>query len=217
VALSFPDINTGSVTRPGAFLGRIARAVREMAAQRVAISSGGPDLDVACGNGLFFALLSPANGRRVGVDLDVSLLHEAKQIFRDNGIQNVLLVRGDAEALPFRNGTFTTVSLLNTLMNFTDDAAVRSMLEEMMRVCCSDGRVLVDIRNRANPCLRLLYWWNNRRRDFEVRGYHLRELSGVFSSAGFRVLASHAVGPAFPFGVFAYLIEAGHGSTEQSS
>ena len=200
-------LDTTSVKRPGAFFGRITRAVRALAAGRFDSAGGGLTLDVGCGNGLFFASLNARDARLVGADLDLDLLREAGQVFTDNRIANARLVQGDAGALPFPNGTFDNIFFLNTLINIPDDEIVRRLLEELMRLCRPGGRIFIDIRNRSNPYLRLKYWWHNRREDFPTRVYHLRQIGGVFASAGFRVVARHPVGPRFPFGAFAYLLE----------
>ena len=205
--MSRPSLDTSGVQRPGAFFGHITQEVRDLAAHRFDPSGDGLTLDVGCGNGLFFASLNPRTARLVGADLDLDLLREAKQIFSDNRIGGVTLVQGDVGALPFPDKTFDNLFFLNTLINIPDDRTARCLLHELMRICCPGGRIFVDIRNRANPILRLKYWWHNRRADFSTRAYHLRQIGGLFESSGFRVVARHRVGPGLPFGPFAYLLE----------
>ena len=200
-------LNTSSVARPGAFLGRITSAVRDLAARRLDAADGGLALDVGCGNGLFFASLCDRGKLLVGLDCDLPILREAGRVFADNRVGAVHRVGGDARALPFRDGTFDNIFSLTTLINILEDRAVHLFLGELMRVCRPGGRIFVDIRNAANPYLRVKYWWHNRREDFPVRAYYLRRIAGAFASAGFRVVARHPVGPRLPFGAFAYLLE----------
>jgi len=202
------SLDTASVQRPGAFLGKITSAVRELAARQVDLSAPGLILDVGCGNGLLFAETKLVSGWSVGMDLDLELLQEGRRVLSDNRIENACLVQGNAGDLPFRSGVFDSVFLLNTLINIPDDHVVRRFLDELIRVCRPEGRIFVDIRSRSNSYLRLKYWWHNRTADFRTRAYHARELDGIFAANGFRVVARHAVGSRLPFGPFSYLLEA---------
>lgn len=206
-------LDTASIQRPGAFLGKITSAVRELAARQVDLSAPGLLLDVGCGNGLLFAEIGSVSGRSVGMDLDLDLLREGRRVLSDNRIENACLIQGNAGALPFRDGVFDAVLLLNTLINISDDVVVRRFLDELMRVCRPEGRIFVDIRNRSNPYLRLKYWWHNRTADFRTRAYHARQLDDLFAASDFRVVARHAVGSRLPFGPFSYLFEARRTST----
>lgn len=201
------SIDTSAVQRPGAFFGHITQTVRDLAASCFVSSPQSRTLDVGCGNGLFFASLPPARGLRVGFDLDLQLLREARQIFSDNRTQSVSLVRGDITSLPFSDGAFDNIFFLNTLINISASAMVRFLVGELMRICRPGGRIFIDIRNAGNPLLRLRYWRNNRREDFVTRAYHLRHLSGLFAAKNFRITRKMPIGPRFPLFTLGYVLE----------
>ena len=195
------------MTRPGAFLGKITRKVRNLAADLYE-PSGGRTLDVGCGNGLFFASLNKGTDRFVGSDLDLALLHEAGKVFRDNDVRGVWLTQANALDLPFPDDSFDNVFFLNTLINIALPETAFHILAELMRVCRPGGRVLFDIRNGRNLLLRLRYGFHNLFADFTTRGYDLRQIRGAFASSGFETVHAHTVSRRFPFGIFSYLIEA---------
>ena len=206
--MSDGNLDTSSVQRPGAFFGRITLAVRETAASLFEPAEGTKSLDVGCGNGLFFASLRTGSGTLIGADRDLGLLREARQVFRDNQTHNAALAQGDALALPFPDETFDEIFLLNTLINIPTREAVQRLLGELMRVCRPGGRIWVDIRNAANPYLRVKYWCHNVFGDFPTRTHDLGQIQGIFTSQGFEILGRHRIGPGFPLGPPAFLIEA---------
>lgn len=211
---SAPGIDISAVARPGAFFGHITRAVRDTAGRllRAGLSQDTGNrslriLDVGCGNGLLYTESGPSRGRRIGVDRDRVLLKEAGVIFADNLVQGVDRVCADAGDLPFAAGSVDTVLFLNTLFNIGDDGTVTRLLLEFARVCRPGGRLLVDIRNGANPALSFRYWLNNRRADFITRGFRLGKMKGLCHSLGCRMIDAHPIGALLPFGRAGYLLE----------
>ena len=200
------QIDTSGVARPGAFLGQITTAVRDLAAQRLSKTQPGLVLDVGCGNGLFFASLDLPDASLVGVDLDLELLLEARRIFLDNRTGSVQLSLAHAGALPFQEGSFDNILFLNTLINIPTDDAVASLIKELTRICRPGGRVLMDIRNASNPLLRARYWHHNRKADFVTRAYHRRHITNQFESRGFELDGCDRIGPPIPFGALAFLL-----------
>ncbi|QRK08321.1 class I SAM-dependent methyltransferase [Archangium violaceum] len=89
---------------------------------------GGPWLDLSCGAGFYTqSLVRSAKGQHVvGIDLSDAMLEKAaKQLA---GMRNVALLRGDARALPFREGTFSGVLNAGSLHLYADpDAAYREI------------------------------------------------------------------------------------------
>ena len=201
------QLDTSAVQRPGAFFGHITQTVRNLASEYFSEAPKGITLDVGCGNGLFFASLPQPTGRLVGADMDFDLLVEAKQIFIDNRLEGADLIRGDVNALPFANGSFNNIFFLNTLINIPTDEIVHHLLNELMRICRPEGRIFLDIRNGANPLLRLRYWLHNRRENFVTRGYHLRQINGTFATKGFSITRKTRIGSPLPLMALGYFLE----------
>jgi SAM-dependent methyltransferase len=108
-----------------------------MALAMLSIGRGDRVLDVACGPGNFtrdFARAA-AGGLAVGIDASGSMLDVA---VRDNSADNVAYVRGDACALPFRDGSFDAICCFAALYLIEDPMRA---LEEIVRVLSPGGRV----------------------------------------------------------------------------
>lgn len=94
-------------------------------------------LDVGCGGGVFLrrALQSGCSG--AGLDHSRDMVRLARKAVAGNAT----VVRGEAEALPFADATFTAVSCLVAFLFFADPIAV---LREMHRVLDPErGRVAI--------------------------------------------------------------------------
>ena len=102
-----------------------------MALEMLSIASGDRVLDVACGPGNFTRdFAAPAgDGLVVGVDASAPMLDVA---VRDTASANVAYLRGDARALPFRDGSFDAVCCFAALY----------LIEEPMRALAEAVRVL---------------------------------------------------------------------------
>ncbi len=104
-------------------------------------------LDVATGEGNVLKLYR--GGMAVGVDVSMGMLKRAPK--------GLLLVRGDAENLPIRDGSFDTVSIAFGLRNVPDKLAA---LREFNRVLRPGGKVLIldmKIGDRLTSWLALPY------------------------------------------------------------
>jgi ubiquinone/menaquinone biosynthesis C-methylase UbiE len=100
-------------------------------------------LDVACGSGHASEALVGSVRQVVGIDLTTALLTLGADRIRSNGIQNLLLQEGDAEALPFADESFDLVFCRSSLHHFANPLQA---VAEMVRVCRERGRiVLLDI------------------------------------------------------------------------
>jgi ubiquinone/menaquinone biosynthesis C-methylase UbiE len=109
--------------------------------RRLALAPGDLVLDVACGHGNFTVELARAVGPEglvVGLDISAAMLARAAARVRRARLGNVLLVRGDALALPFASAAFGRVNCSGGLHQMPDLARA---LAEMARVTRSGGRL----------------------------------------------------------------------------
>jgi ubiquinone/menaquinone biosynthesis C-methylase UbiE len=104
----------------------------------------GAVLEVAIGTGRNLAFY-PAGVRLTGIDLSPAMLAHAHQRARELGME-VDLREGDAQALPFADGSFDTVVCTLSLCNVPDD---RKAVAEMRRVLKPGGRLLLLDHIRA--------------------------------------------------------------------
>ena len=102
--------------------------------ERLALAKGDIVLDVACGQGNFTVELARRVGPEglvVGLDIAASMLARATNRVRRERLDNVILVRGDALALPFRDAAFTKLNCSGGLHQMPD---LDRALAEMARV-----------------------------------------------------------------------------------
>jgi SAM-dependent methyltransferase len=99
----------------------------------------GPWLDLSCGPGAFArALAAAAPGALiVGLDISRAMLEVAAQ--RTAGYSNVMLVRGDAHALPFAGAAFAGVNNAGALHAYDDPELV---FREVRRVLAPGGHYI---------------------------------------------------------------------------
>ncbi len=98
-------------------------------------------LDVACGPGLVATALAPRVRSVVGVDLTPAMLTRGVEVAREQGVTNVVFLRGDVGALPFADATFDRVVSRRAFHHFPEPSRV---LAEMARVCRANGAVVIE-------------------------------------------------------------------------
>lgn len=142
-------------------------------------------LDVGCGAGGNIKILGEF-GSVTGLDISEEALKFAKThgIFKN-------LVRGNAERLPFADGSFDLVSALDVLEHIPDD---QRAIQEMFRVLKKGGFALVTV-----PAHQWL-WSRHDEALHHLRRYTTDELRRKLCEAGFRIVErSHFVVPAIFF------------------
>ena len=78
-------------------------------------------LDVATGTGdVAFEIRKKYKSEIIGLDLSINMLEIAKQKAKNNNIQNIKFIEGDAENLPFENNTFDKLVISYGLRNLED-------------------------------------------------------------------------------------------------
>jgi SAM-dependent methyltransferase len=98
-------------------------------------------LDVACGAAHAAEVVAPSVRQVVGIDLTAELLALGATRLRAAKIDNVLLQEGDAQRLPFVDGSFDLVYCLASLHHVGDPAQA---VAEMVRTCRASGRVVLS-------------------------------------------------------------------------
>lgn len=105
--------------------------------EQLDIPAGCQLLDVACGSGQL-ALWAARDGVNVtGIDIAPNLIHRAQTRARAEGL-NAHFLEGDAEALPFEDGSFDVVtSLIGAMFAPRPELVAR----ELLRVCSPGGTI----------------------------------------------------------------------------
>ena len=166
-------------------------------AERLALAPGAIVLDVACGHGNFSADLARRvgpDGLVVGLDIAGSMLQRAAARVRRAGLANVLLVRGDALALPFRPGVFDAVNCSGGLHQMPDLARA---LGEMARVARPGAHFAASGFARSGAEESGLRGWLWRR--FALHFIPVATLARAIDAAGFEDTQTQIEGAAFAY------------------
>jgi SAM-dependent methyltransferase len=166
-------------------------------AERLALAPGDCVLDVACGHGNFtveLARRAGPGGLVVGLDISAAMLARAAARVARAGLANVLLVRGDALALPFAAGAFGAVNCSGGLHQMPD---LGRALAEMARAAAPGARFSGSGFARSGADERGLRGWLWRR--FALHCVSLPRLSGDLAAAGFVDVATRMAGPLVGF------------------
>jgi ubiquinone/menaquinone biosynthesis C-methylase UbiE len=127
---------------------KIAQGIQSIAdhvVRSARIRSGERVLDIACGTGNA-ALAARARGAEtIGLDLTPELLQLARLRATEEGVEGIIWQEGDAESLPFRDGSFDVVISSCGLMFAPDQLRVAS---EVARVTKRAGRIAIQAWTR---------------------------------------------------------------------
>jgi SAM-dependent methyltransferase len=156
------------------------------------LSAGHRILDVACGPANFtrsFARAVEPGGLAVGIDASETMLARGLADTRRAKLENVILVRGDATELPFRDAGFDAVCCFAALHLFADPFGA---LDDMARVLRPGGRIAImtSIRRQlALPALKPVI-----ERASGIRVFERGEVVGHLQERGFTDLHQRVSG-----------------------
>ena len=140
-------------------------------------------LEVACGPGLLALAFAKRCREVIGLDLTDAPLAIAEKNRRERGLANVRFQRGDADRLPFAESEFDVVVCRFAFHHFEEPGRV---LREMARVCCPQGKVVVEDLVSSEHRARGDYQnrFERLRDPSHTRALAPTELIGLFTAAG---------------------------------
>lgn len=160
-------------------------------------------LDIATGGGHVANALAPLSGRVTAFDLTEQILASAQKFIAGNGHANVDFVRGDAEAMPFADGTFDLAACRIAAHHFP---RVADFVQETHRVLKPGGRfLLIDNVAPEDDELDAFYNELEKQRDpSHVRAWKKSEWVRMLEEAGFRVESMKTFAKTFVFADWCY-------------
>jgi SAM-dependent methyltransferase len=155
---------------------------------RILKNAGHTILDVGCGNGSYVWHLSKRAYKIYGIDLSPRPCRAEV---------SHCLIKGDACHLPFKDESFDTVLMINTLEHMDDRAA----LKEAYRICKKN--IIFSVPHEEEGGLGLYGTTSYPYVDqSHLRYYTLKTVKSTFANAGFRTDEINYHGPINPAGLF---------------
>lgn len=137
-------------------------------------------LDVACGPGHLLCAALERGHRAAGVDLSQAAVTIAHELLPAADVR-----QGNAEHLPFADGTFDGVTCLGSIERFLDRERA---LGEMLRVAKPDARFCFLVRNASTLVWRV---WRQGLGRREVQGHQdaltIEQWRALFTRVGFAI------------------------------
>jgi ubiquinone/menaquinone biosynthesis C-methylase UbiE len=141
-------------------------------------------LDVATGTGNLALALAPHVSRVTGLDLTPEMLEQARRLAAERGIDNVEWVLGDAEELPFEDGSLDLWCCRVAAHHFHN---LELSLAEANRVLRPGGRLLVVDSSGPREARDHLHRVELLRDPSHVRMYTVEEWIERLEAAGFAI------------------------------
>ncbi|MBN1874290.1 MAG: methyltransferase domain-containing protein [Anaerolineae bacterium] len=160
-------------------------AVEVAEAQRkLQVQSGDVLLDLACGQGNFtveWAKCAGAEGLVIGLDYSLAMLARATHHINRWGLENVLLIHGDANALPFSDAALHKVNCSGGFHQFPD---LPRALSEIARVSAPGAAFATSTfaEGADDPRTDLKHWF---KRAFALHFVPLVELGEQLTALGY--------------------------------
>ncbi|HEY49672.1 MAG TPA: methyltransferase domain-containing protein [Dehalococcoidia bacterium] len=106
-------------------------------------AKGSTILDIGCGRAVDAIQIARKGGSPVGLEPSKTMLSHSKRCIAESG-NNIALIQGIGESLPFRDNTFDWVMCKGALDHFPDPYKV---MGEISRVLKPEGKAVISIAN----------------------------------------------------------------------
>jgi len=175
---------------------------------KLPLAPGQAVLDIGTGTGWAvrrMAAMLDQQGQFYGIDLAAGML--ARAAAQSTAYPTAHFARANAEALPFRSGTFDLLICTNSFHHYLHPAQA---LAEMRRVLRPGGRLYLGDVTSDSLLGKTLDWRARRREPEHVRFYNTGEYQRLFAAAGL------SYQPA-PSGLWVFKIHVGEKEKEKDS
>lgn len=145
-------------------------------------------LDIGTGGSGYTVIEAAKKGiRSIGTDLSLVGMQQARKFAGEEGVEQLChFIVSSAEALPFKNKTFSKISSIAVLEHIPDD---RQAIAEMARIIRTKGKIFVTVPN-SYRCISPLFWaphYIHDKRIGHLRHYRAEDLADEFRKHKFVV------------------------------
>lgn len=109
-------------------------------------------LDAGCGTGMNIVRLHSRVQNIIGIDYSRGSLERCQKTIKARNIKNAHVCIASVTDIPLPDGSVNKIVLLSVLQ-YLDDAEVRQVLREFIRVLVPDGVIILHVKNLSS-----LYW-----------------------------------------------------------
>jgi SAM-dependent methyltransferase len=129
-----------------------------------------------------------------GIEPDCDGIFTARRLSVQEGA-SISMIRGDGFALPFADNSFDFVYSLGLIEHF-DQTRSAKLINEHVRVCKPQGRVLVSVPNWFNLPHTIRKWFLGRKYPYyPERSYTSSSLCTAMTAAGLHIVATDGMSP----------------------
>ena len=125
-------------------------------------------LDVGCGTGLYWPVLSKYCDHIIGVDFSETMIAEARRLIEVKSLKNVKAFVQNGEKLDFPAGSFDTILCMDVLHHIPD---IKSAIRNFHYLLKPGGRLLAVEPNTCNPLMFIVHLIPREERLAIIRNY----------------------------------------------
>jgi len=141
--------------------------------------TAGDLLDVGCGTGLYWPVLSKYCKHVTGIDFSEAMISEAERLIKAKGLRNIEAKVQNGEDLDFPSETFNSILCMDVLHHIPD---INRAVSNFHRILKPGGRLFAVEPNTFNPLIFLAHLIPSEERIAIKRNYApiLRKLFGPY-------------------------------------
>lgn len=130
--------------------------------------AAGKVLDVGCGTGLYWPVLSKYCEHIIGVDYSATMISEAQRLIEAKGLKNVEARVQSGEDLDMPSESFDTILCMDVLHHIPD---IKRSVRHFSRILKPGGKLLAVEPNTINPLIFLAHLIPSEERLAVLRNY----------------------------------------------
>jgi ubiquinone/menaquinone biosynthesis C-methylase UbiE len=154
-------------------------------------------LDAGCGNGEYSLALARKfpKAEVYAVDFSETMCELVRKRAKKLNLQNLKIIKGDIDNLPFKESYFDTVLCIDTLHHIPNSAINKSLTElnRVMKKRQNQGKLITDFKNKFNPYVYFSHKRKNRLTYYRTNR-SLNKMEQFLKKGGLRIVRVEGIG-----------------------